>query len=241
MIAGAWDDELVGFEIAIEHHLAGFRALDPHVLRHFALDAEEAADFRPDEILDPVQAARLLPRPACATASRPGRSASERRTRAPAVSRRRLARLWSRLSRTALTSAEPTTTASAAAAMARAWPAVLTPKPTAIGSVRLALDARHIRLHLRDVRRLGAGDAEHRDIIDEARGVREDRRRSRWSSVVGVARRMKLRPASHRRQAQLVVLLGRQVDDDQAVDAGRFRRRRESARRRGCRSDCNSP
>ena len=38
--------------------------------------------------------------------------------------------------------------------------------------------------------------------------------------MVGVARRMKLSPALQRRQAKLVVFLRRQVDDDQAVDAG---------------------
>ena len=46
---------------------------------------------------------------------------------------------------------------------------------------------------------------------------------SRASSVVGVARRMKLSPARQRRQAELLVLLRRQIDDDQPVDAGRLR------------------
>ena len=46
---------------------------------------------------------------------------------------------------------------------------------------------------------------------------------SRRSSVVGVVRRMKLRPGLERRHAELGVFLGRQVDDDQAIDAGRER------------------
>ena len=37
VIAGAGNDELVGLEVAVEHHLAGLGALDPHVLRHLAL------------------------------------------------------------------------------------------------------------------------------------------------------------------------------------------------------------
>jgi uncharacterized protein YnzC (UPF0291/DUF896 family) len=52
---GARKHKLVGFEVAVKNHLAGFRILDPHVLRHIALDAQNGADFRPDKILDPVQ------------------------------------------------------------------------------------------------------------------------------------------------------------------------------------------
>ena len=44
----------------------------------------------------------------------------------------------------------------------------------------------------------------------------------RLSSVVGVARRMKLQARLQRRDAQFGIFLGRQVDDDQAVDAGGF-------------------
>ena len=51
---GARKDKLVGFKVAVKNHLAGFRILDPHVLRHIALDAKNGADFRPDKILDPV-------------------------------------------------------------------------------------------------------------------------------------------------------------------------------------------
>ena len=52
---------------------------------------------------------------------------------------------------------------------------------------------------------------------------------------------MKLSPALQRREAKLVVFLGRQIDDDQAVDAGRLRIGEETCRRRRCRSDCSSP
>ncbi len=51
---GAGKDKLVGFQVTVKHHLAGVRILDPHVLRHVALDAKNGADFRPDKILDPV-------------------------------------------------------------------------------------------------------------------------------------------------------------------------------------------
>ena len=60
VIAGARDDELIGFEIAIEHHLSGFGAFDPHVLRRLALDAENVADLGANEILDPVHGATPL-------------------------------------------------------------------------------------------------------------------------------------------------------------------------------------
>jgi hypothetical protein len=46
---------------------------------------------------------------------------------------------------------------------------------------------------------------------------------SRLSSVVGVVSRMKLMPAGKRGEAELLVFLGRQVDDDQAIDAGGHR------------------
>ncbi len=45
MIAGARNDELVGFEIAVENHLAGLGAFDPHILRHLALDAKKERIF----------------------------------------------------------------------------------------------------------------------------------------------------------------------------------------------------
>ncbi len=71
----------IGFQILVEHHLARLRAGDPHVLRHLALlrAAQPAADFRPDEIVDPVHG--VLPAPAIRLKSK---AASPRPAPAPA-------------------------------------------------------------------------------------------------------------------------------------------------------------
>ena len=130
---------------------------------------------------------------------------------------------------TASTRAEPTTTPSAARPIAAACAAVLTPKPTATGNMVCRLILVTASADLRRVGRGRAGDAEDRDVVDEAGGVGEH---GRQPPVVGGRRRQpdEVDAALHRRQAKLVVVLGRQVDDDQAVDAGRLARRRGSAR-----------
>src|SRR5262249_13194011 len=46
------NDELVRLEVLVEDHLPGFRAFDPKVLRHLAL--QKGANLRPDDIGDPV-------------------------------------------------------------------------------------------------------------------------------------------------------------------------------------------
>ena len=46
------DDELVGLDVLVEDELAGLRTFDPEVLRRLA--TQEAADFRPDDVGDPV-------------------------------------------------------------------------------------------------------------------------------------------------------------------------------------------
>ena len=104
----------------------------------------------------------------------------------------------------------------------------------------VALDARDRRRDPAGVGRRRAGDAGDRDVVDEARRVREHRRQP---LVVGGRRREadEVEPGLERRQAQLVVFLGRQVDDDQPVDAGGLAHRRGSGRRRRCRSGCSSP
>ena len=85
---------------------------------------------------------------------------------------------------------------------------------------RLA-DPRHLARHLGDLRRLGAGDAENRNVIDEAGGVGEH---GRQPPLVGGGRGQadEVQAGPDGRQAQLVILLRREIDDDQAVDAGRL-------------------
>jgi hypothetical protein len=78
------------------------------------------------------------------------------------------------------------------------------------------------------VGRRRAGDTEDRDVVDEARGVREH---GAEALVVGGRGRQtdEADAVGHRRQAELVVRLGWQVDDDQAVDTGLARRRRNAS------------
>jgi hypothetical protein len=57
VVVGAGDDELVGLQVLVVDHLPGVGAFDPHVLRHLAFGRrQQAADFRADEIVDPVHA-----------------------------------------------------------------------------------------------------------------------------------------------------------------------------------------
>ena len=102
------------------------------------------------------------------------------------------------------------------------------------------LDPRDGRRDLPIIGNCGAGDAGDRDIIDKARRMREDRRQAR---IVGRRRGEpdEIQPRPQGRQAEFLVFLGRQIDDDQPVDAGRFRVDEELRRRRRRRSDCNSP
>ena len=105
--------------------------------------------------------------------------------------------------------------------IARACSAVLTPKPTQTGrSVWRLIRATAVATSPKSgVRR--AGDAGDRDVVDEARGVLQHRGQA---LVVGRRRRQadEGEAGRQRRQAELVILLGRQVDHDQAVDAGRL-------------------
>ena len=54
VVAGIRHHPLVGLEIAVEHHLARLGALHPEVLRRRLLLVEEGADFRTDDVVDPV-------------------------------------------------------------------------------------------------------------------------------------------------------------------------------------------
>ena len=69
------------------------------------------------------------------------------------------------------------------------------------------------------IRCLGAGDAEHRDIIHKPAGVPEHfwgariiRRRRRQPNEADIGRK--------RRQAEFAIFLRRQIDNDQAIDTG---------------------
>ena len=54
VVAGSRDDELVGFEVLVEDHLAGLGILDPQIFRHIGAPAEHRIDLRADVIGDPV-------------------------------------------------------------------------------------------------------------------------------------------------------------------------------------------
>jgi hypothetical protein len=83
----------------------------------------------------------------------------------------------------------------------------------------VALDAGDSGGDLAGVGRGRAGDAGDRDVVDEARGVREHRRQA---LVVGRGRGEtdEIEPGRERGQAQLLILLRRQVDDNEPIDAG---------------------
>src|SRR5262249_50675489 len=136
VIVGIGDHKLIGFEVLVEHQLSGLGTFDPQVLRH--LTAQEAADLGPAHMRDPVH--RPSPRrvlwPRAAAAVWPRTAAANIATLShTAATVCGVARpLASRCSRTVSTRAEPTTTASAPAAMRRASSAVLTPNPTATGN-----------------------------------------------------------------------------------------------------------
>ena len=52
VVVRARDDELVRFHILVKDELACLRAFDPEIFRRLA--TQEAADFRPDDVGDPV-------------------------------------------------------------------------------------------------------------------------------------------------------------------------------------------
>ena len=117
------------------------------------------------------------------------------------------------------TMAEPTTAASADAATAAACSGVVMPKPTATGRSVWRRSRSTAPLIASSVAEPAAGDAGDRDVVDEAAGVLKHRRQA---LVVGRRRRQpdEVDAGVQRRDAQLVILFRRQVDDDQPVDAG---------------------
>ena len=215
-------------EILVEDHLAGLRILDPEVFRHVAA-AEHRVDLRADVVGDPVHGVDRVPivgdedgatirqeqgAPRARPAHRPLTSVAT----ASAGSAVGLAVRGRCTLATALTIAVPTTTPSAEAPITRACSAVLTPKPTQTGRsvwplMRLTAAATW------PCRQRRAGDAGHRDVVDEARRVLQHLRQP---LVVGGRRRQpdEVDAGLQRRDAQFLVHLRRQVDDDQPVDAG---------------------
>ena len=211
-------DALVGVEVAVEDHPLAGRALLPEILRHLGLVARiEGADLRPDIVGEPAH--RAAPRTASARARTLACRAGTRAGVARPCASRFLARRSIR--------AEPTTAASAMRAISAACSGSRMPKPTATGSrvcrLMRATSGRHPLGH----GRLLAGDAGDRDVVDEARDVLEHRRQA---LVVGGGRRQpdEVEAGRARRQAELGVLLRRQVDHDQPVGTGGLGVRQEA-------------
>ena len=83
---------------------------------------------------------------------------------------------------------------------------------------RVGLDASNGGGDIAGSGRLDARNAEHRDIVDEPRGILQQHRQA----LVVRCRRCQANEADTRlycRQAQFFVFLRRQVDNDQAIDA----------------------
>src|SRR6185312_4234671 len=57
VIVRAWNDELVGLNVLVKNELPGLRTFDPEIFRRLA--AQEAADFRPDDVGDPVHGSSI--------------------------------------------------------------------------------------------------------------------------------------------------------------------------------------
>ena len=236
VVAGARHHHEIGLEILVEDELAALRALDPQVFRRVA--PQERADLRRDDVGNPVHrpsldsgAALTTPRtPAAIVSTSPATAATVSGPALPSTSE----------ARTASTSAEPTTTPSALAAMPAALAASLTPNPTATGRWVCRLMRATASPTFDASGAAEPGNAGDRHVIDEARGVGEHGGKA---LVVGGRRRQadEIEPGLQRRQAQLLVFLRRQIDDDQPVDSGRVGVAQEALRRRRRRSGCNSP
>ncbi|EGE58214.1 hypothetical protein RHECNPAF_334005 [Rhizobium etli CNPAF512] len=87
------------------------------------------------------------------------------------------------------------------------------------GQLGMLLDALDGARNQRRIGQRRAGDAVHRDIVDEAGGVFQH---GGQALLVGGRRCQadEVDPLADRRNAELVIHLGRQVDDDQPVDTG---------------------
>ena len=85
----------------------------------------------------------------------------------------------------------------------------------------MAFEADDILLDAFEIGRLGSGDAEHRDIIDEARRILEH---GVGALLIGggCGKPDEIEPGLESRKAQFLVFFRRQVDDDETIDAGRL-------------------
>ena len=216
VVVRAGDHPLVRLDVLVEDELAGLRTLDPEILRHIPA-LQEVSKLRRD-FGNPVHVHSAATR----RAERTPRASSATRSVTLFTVRALALPLASRLCRTASTSADPTTTASARfgdALRIRGGAHAEADRDRQLG---VALDAGDCGIDLARIGRRGAGDAGDRDVIDEARGVLQHRGQA---LVVGGGggEPDEGDAGLERRQAKLLVLLGRQIDDDQPVDAGGFR------------------
>ena len=201
-------DPQVGFEVAVEDHLAAGRAFVPEVFRHLGLRVTSARSFGRTKLVSQFMSPSRPP--AASSCTKPSTSSTSPASACP-VRCHFCAQCGS-------TSAEPTTAASAAAR----WRARLRRRLDAeadgdrqVGMAAQAVDGlARLPLPTR-----GAGDADDRDVIDEAAGVRQH---DGQTVVVGGRCRQadEVEAGGERGQAQLDVLFRRQIDDDQSVDAG---------------------
>jgi hypothetical protein len=59
VVVGPRHDELIGLEVLVKDHLTRLWALDPEIVRYLALRRQEAANLRPDDVVNPIHALRL--------------------------------------------------------------------------------------------------------------------------------------------------------------------------------------
>ena len=198
-------------ELAVEDHLAALAAFVPEVVRRTSARRTSACSLGRTKLVS------QLMRAPCSSHAR-GQLAhqAEQRTRAgspwrgprrrdgprpdpPGPSRpRRRRRPWRRR---------------------RPAAALRMPKPTATGRSVWRFSRVTASGDIGIGGRAGAGDAGDRDVVDEARGIAQH---GGQALVVGRRRGEADEMQARRlgRQAELLVLLGRQIDDDEPVDAG---------------------
>ena len=225
----------------MEDHLAAGRALVPEIVRHVGLarPARGSSGGRNWSASSCGSVLRIHALPRAARRRRRGRAPAPARLgkrRASALPTRRRACVGDAADQRRADHGGVGDLARSAAACS----GVLMPKPTATGRSVWRFSRATAAATSALAGRARAGDAGDRDVVDEARGVAQHRRQA---LVVGGRRRQadEVEPGLQRRQAQLLVLLRRQIDDDQAVDAGGLRVGEEAVDAIADRSGCSSP